>query len=78
MWRENRLEKNFLLFFCQDPIFIRLLQEPQTYGANTTFAGLQEVALKHINYPVVISGLLFVSKVMKFLKKIEKKTQKVI
>ena len=53
MWHEKRLEKVFLLFFCQDPIFIRLLQEPQTYGANTTFAGLQEVALKHISYPVI-------------------------
>ena len=53
MWRETRLEKNFLLFFCQDPIFIRLMQEPQTYGANTTFAGLKEVALKHISYPVI-------------------------
>ena len=53
MWRETRLEKNFLLFFCQDLIFIRLMQEPQTYGANTTFAGLKEVALKHISYPVI-------------------------
>ena len=53
MWLENRLKNFFLLFFCEDPIFIRLLQEPQTYGANTTFAGLQEVALKHISYPVI-------------------------